>query len=48
MAAWGAWQRGRGQDNHKGAVTLKSSTTITAVIHGELPNDSVEQLVSLR
>jgi len=34
-------------DNHKGAITLKS-TTITAVVDGELPKDSVDQLVSLR
>ena len=34
-------------DNHKGAMTL-NSTTITAVVDGELPTDSVHQLVSLR
>jgi transglutaminase-like putative cysteine protease len=34
-------------DNHNGAITLKS-TTVTAVVDGELPKDSVEQLVSLR
>ncbi|BBZ44256.1 putative transglutaminase-like protein [Mycobacterium parmense] len=34
-------------DNHKGAITL-NSTTITAVVDGELPKDSVHQLVSLR
>lgn len=33
-------------DNHKGAITLKG-TTITAVVDGELPEDSVDQLVSL-
>jgi transglutaminase-like putative cysteine protease len=34
-------------DNHKGAITL-ISTTVTAVVGGDLPKDSVEQLVSLR
>jgi Transglutaminase-like superfamily len=34
-------------DNHEGAVDLKR-TMITAVVEGELPNDSIEQLVSLR
>ena len=34
-------------DNHKGSITLKSMT-ITAVVDGELPLDSVDQLVSLR
>jgi hypothetical protein len=33
-------------DNHKGAVTLNNAT-ITAVVDGELPNDSIEQFVSL-
>jgi hypothetical protein len=33
-------------DNHKGAITLQSMT-VTAVVDGELPKDSVEQLVSL-
>jgi len=34
-------------DNHKGAITLKNMT-VTAVVAGELPEDSVDQLVSLR
>lgn len=34
-------------DNHKGHITLQNMT-ITAVAGGELPRDSVEQLVSLR
>ncbi|MEE6177928.1 transglutaminase-like domain-containing protein [Mycobacterium sp. 050134] len=34
-------------DNHKGAITLKNMT-VTAVVDGELPRDSVDQLVSLR
>lgn len=34
-------------DNHKGAITLQNMT-VTAVADGELPRDSVEQLVSLR
>jgi hypothetical protein len=34
-------------DNHKGAITLKNMT-VTAVVAGELPKDSVDQLVSLR
>lgn len=34
-------------DNHGGAITLKSAT-ITAVVDGELPKDSVDHLVSLR
>ncbi|BBY37231.1 putative transglutaminase-like protein [Mycobacterium mantenii] len=34
-------------DNHKGAITLQNMT-VTAVTDGELPRDSVEQLVSLR
>lgn len=33
-------------DNHKGAITL-NSTTVTAVVDGELPRDSVDRLVSL-
>jgi hypothetical protein len=33
--------------NHHGAISLKS-TTITAVVDGELPSDSIEQFVSLR
>jgi Transglutaminase-like superfamily len=34
-------------DNHRGAMTL-TSTWITAVVDGELPRDSVAQLVSIR
>jgi transglutaminase-like putative cysteine protease len=34
-------------DNHKGSVTLKNMA-ITAFVDGELPLDSVDQLVSLR
>ncbi len=34
-------------DNHEGAITLKS-VTVTAVVDGELPKDSVDQLVSSR
>jgi hypothetical protein len=34
-------------DNHHGAITLQSAT-VTAVVDGELPRDSVDQLVSLR
>lgn len=34
-------------DNHKGAITL-NSMTVTASVDGELPRDSVEQLVSIR
>jgi transglutaminase-like putative cysteine protease len=34
-------------DNHKGSITL-TAMTITAVVDGELPVDSVDQLVSLR
>jgi transglutaminase-like putative cysteine protease len=34
-------------DNHKGSITLKSMT-VTAIVDGELPVDSVDQLVSLR
>jgi transglutaminase-like putative cysteine protease len=34
-------------DNHEGAITLQNMT-VTAVVDGELPKDSVEQLVSLR
>ncbi|CAN5312816.1 transglutaminase family protein [soil metagenome] len=34
-------------DNHKGAITLNSAT-VTAVVDGELPKDSVDQLVSIR
>lgn len=34
-------------DNHHGAITLQSAT-VTAVVDGELPRDSVDQLVSLQ
>jgi hypothetical protein len=34
-------------DNHDGEMTL-TSTLITAVVDGELPRDSVAQLVSIR
>ncbi|BBX40917.1 transglutaminase-like domain-containing protein [Mycobacterium simiae] len=34
-------------DNHGGAITLQNMT-VTAVVDGELPRDSVEQLVSLQ
>ncbi len=34
-------------DNHRGAITLQNMT-VTAVVDGDLPMDSVEQLVSLR
>jgi transglutaminase superfamily protein len=34
-------------DNHKGAITL-NYLTVSAVVAGELPKDSVDQLVSLR
>ncbi len=34
-------------DNHGGAITLQNMT-VTAVVDGELPKDSVEQLVSLQ
>lgn len=33
-------------DNHKGAITLNNAT-VTAVVDGELPKDSVDQLVTL-
>ena len=33
-------------DNHKGSITL-NNMTITAVVDGELPKDSIDQLVSL-
>lgn len=33
-------------DNHKGAITL-GNMTITAVVDGELPRDSIDQLVTL-
>ncbi len=34
-------------DNHEGSITL-NSMTVTAVVDGELPVDSVDQLVALR
>jgi hypothetical protein len=34
-------------DNHHGAITL-NAMTITAIVDGELPIDSLDQLVSLR
>jgi transglutaminase-like putative cysteine protease len=34
-------------DNHKGSITLNSAV-VTAVVDGELPKDSVDQLVSIR
>lgn len=34
-------------DNHKGAITLNNAV-VTAVVDGELPRDSVDQLVSIR
>ena len=34
-------------DNHKGSITLNSAT-VTAVVDGELPADSVDRMVSLR
>jgi transglutaminase-like putative cysteine protease len=34
-------------DNHKGAITLNNAM-VTAVVDGELPRDSVDQLVSIR
>ncbi|GLE53812.1 putative transglutaminase-like protein, partial [Mycobacterium montefiorense] len=34
-------------DNHGGAITLQKMT-VSAVVDGELPKDSVEQLVTLR
>ena len=34
-------------DNHHGAITL-NAMTITAIVDGELPIDSIDQLVSLR
>jgi transglutaminase-like putative cysteine protease len=34
-------------DNHHGAITLQSAI-VTAVVDGELPRDTVDQLVSLR
>ncbi|CAA0101773.1 Uncharacterised protein [Mycolicibacterium vanbaalenii] len=34
-------------DNHKGAITL-NNMTVTATVDGDLPRDSLEQLVSIR
>jgi len=34
-------------DNHKGAITL-NKLVVTAVVDGELPRDSIDQLVSIR
>jgi hypothetical protein len=34
-------------DNHRGAITL-NAMTITAIVDGELPIDTLDQLVSLR
>jgi transglutaminase-like putative cysteine protease len=34
-------------DNHKGSITLNSAV-VTAVVDGDLPKDSVDQLVSIR
>ena len=34
-------------DNHKGAITL-NNMEVTAVVEGDLPQDHVDQLVSLR
>jgi hypothetical protein len=33
-------------DNHKGAITL-NKLAVTAVVDGELPRDSIDQLVSI-
>jgi hypothetical protein len=33
-------------DNHKGAITL-SKMEVTAVVDGDLPRDSIDQLVSI-
>ncbi|MFG1930836.1 transglutaminase family protein [Mycobacterium sp. NPDC048908] len=33
-------------DNHKGAITL-TKVEVTAIVHGELPRDSIDQLVSI-
>ena len=33
-------------DNHEGAITL-NNMTVTAVVDGDLPMDSVDQLVTL-
>jgi transglutaminase-like putative cysteine protease len=34
-------------DNHKGSITLNSAW-VTAIVDGELPNDSIDELVSIR
>src|SRR5205814_2160651 len=34
-------------DNHKGAITL-NNIEVTAVVEGDLPKDSIDQLVSIR
>lgn len=34
-------------DNHNGSITL-NSTVVTAVVDGDLPHDSIEELVSIR
>lgn len=34
-------------DNHNGAITLHD-TAVTAIVDGDLPNDSIDQLVSIR
>ena len=33
-------------DNHKGAITL-NKLVVTAVVDGDLPRDSIDQLVSI-
>ncbi|EUA27781.1 hypothetical protein I548_5890 [Mycobacterium intracellulare] len=34
-------------DNHKGAITL-DRLVVSALVNGELPRDSIDQLVSIR
>jgi hypothetical protein len=34
-------------DNHKGAITL-NKMDVTAVVQGDLPRESIDQLVSIR
>lgn len=34
-------------DNHKGAITL-NNMVVMAVVDGDLPEDSIDQLVSIR
>jgi hypothetical protein len=34
-------------DNHDGAITL-NRVVVTAVVEGDLPRDSINQLVSIR